>query len=564
MDMLAGVDVMAVLAGGENLTTEFKRRVNDDELVLAVVCLANSQGGTLVVGVEDDGRIVGAAPRHGASTHPSRVAALIQARTEPPVATEVSVVSVSGHEILVVEVPTADPAPAGTKNGTFVRRVLDPTGRPECRPMTPHEIVSMGFSARGIDYAASVARGATEQDLDPLEFDRFRRLCRSSGDEAMSRLADEDVVRALGLRSQDGHLALGAVLLFGHADAVRRWVPAAETLFQDLRPDRLEDRRLQGPLLRVAEEVGRLLDERNEVTELAAGILRVEVPLIPAVTRRETVANALVHRDYSELGPVHVQITPNAFTVANPGGFPPGVTVDNLLDQSRPRSPIVADAFKRAGLVDRRGKGVNEMFEQQLRAGRDAPDYSRSTSGSVVVSVPLGTADLDLVRFLLTFEDAAQRPLGLDDLRLLHEVKAAGSATGSELAAATSTPAARTRAVATHLVELGLLESRGSGRGRRFHLTARFYDMAQDRNAYVRVKGADPLQQRRMILDYVRAYGSVSRGQAAQLCQVSPAQARTVLKRLVETGDLRLVGERRGAHYVSTRAAEPSEPDQDP
>ena len=104
-----------------------------------------------------------------------------------------------------------------------------------------------------------------------------------------------------------------------------------------------------------------------------------------------------------------------------------------ILEQSRPRSPILADAFKRAGLVERKGKGVNEMFEQQLRAGRDAPSYVRSTTSSVPVSVPLGTADLDLVRFLLTFENEQQRSQGLEQVRMVHEIKQMGSAALSEL-----------------------------------------------------------------------------------------------------------------------------------
>lgn len=206
------------------------------------------------------------------------------------------------------------------------------------------------------------------------------------------------------------------------------------------------------------------------------------------------------------------------------------MTVANILELSRPRSPILAAAFKRAGLVERRGKGVNDMFEQQLRAGRHAPDYSRSTSDAVLVSVPLGSADLDLVRFLLTFENDTQRVLGLDDLRIVHEVRAFGSATGGELSEALSKPPATVRTIATRLVELGILEARGSGRGRSYHLTARFYDLAQDRNAYVRVRAADRVQQERMILDYARAYGSIARSQAAELCQISPVQARYLLK----------------------------------
>lgn len=334
---------------------------------------------------------------------------------------------------------------------------------------------------------------------------------------------------------------------------MHRWVPNTEFLFQDLRPgDSAANVRIVAPLLRAAESLRELIDRRNSTTELMAGIHRVEISLIPSVTRREAVANALVHRDYAALGPTTVQITASEFIVSNPGGFPPGVTTANILDQSRPRSPILAAAFKRAGLVERRGKGVNDMFEQQLRAGRDVPDYSRSNAESVVVTVPLGNADLDLVRFLLTWENQRQQPLGLDELRIVHEVKSSGSATSPEVAEALNLIPATVKSLLGRLVEAGILEARGVGRSRKFHLTARFYDLAQDRNAYVRVKGADPLQQERMILDYVSAYRSISRREAAQLCQTTPVQARATLKRLVEDGRLTIQGERRGARYILT------------
>ena len=62
-----------LIAGGESLTVEFKKEANDRDLVEAVVCLANAQGGTLLVGVDDDGRVVGARPRHGTTTDPRRI-----------------------------------------------------------------------------------------------------------------------------------------------------------------------------------------------------------------------------------------------------------------------------------------------------------------------------------------------------------------------------------------------------------------------------------------------------------------------------------------------------------
>ncbi len=545
-------DLAAALSRGETFEQEFKRgSINDRELTEAVVCLANGSGGVLLVGVEDNGTVTGARPRHGTVTDPHRLAAMIQNLTEPAHPVEVSLVDHDGSQVIVVSVPAADPGPIATKGGLYVKRALGSDGRPQCVPMTPHEIVSMGMSTRGIDYATSRAAGATANDLDPAEFDRFRKLCsRSPGQEGLSRLSDRDILRALGLAPSDRDVTLGALLLFGTREAVQRWVPTAEFLFQDLRRGPTSTSvRLQGPLFQVADELERLLEPRNTTTELMAGMVRVDLDLIPETTRREAIANALVHRDYTELGPTTVRITGSDFIVSNPGGFPPGVTIDNILDQSRPRSPILADAFQRAGLVDRKGKGVNEMFESQLRGGRDAPDYSGSTSSMVAVSIPLGSADVDLVRFLLTFENDRQHALTLDELRVVHEVKAGGSATNNELAEMLRLSPTAARAATARLVEAGILEARGNGRNRRVHLTARFYDLAQDRNAYVRIKAMDPLQQEHMVTEYVRTYGRITRSQAANLCQLSPDEAGALLRRLTTKGALRLVGSRRAAYY---------------
>jgi len=544
------MDTIDLIRGGETLTTEFKSHLNDRDLTKAVACLANAEGGVLLLGVDDSGQPVGAQARPGGHMDPARVAAYVQNNTDPPHGVEVRLETIDGQAVFRIDVPRAMPGPVATKDGYYTKRVLDTLGQPQCVPMSPQEIVSMGMMTRGQDYAAAVAVGATHADLDPAEFDRYRRLCSLTGDSTAS-LQDEDILRALGLVPIGSPISLGAILLFGRSAAITRWVPNAEFIFQDLRKgESAANERIVGPLLLVSERMQALTDARNSVTELMAGIHRVEVSLIPSVTRREAVANAIVHRDYSALGPTRVQVDDAEFVVSNPGGLPAGVTIHNILDESRPRSPILADAFKRAGLVERKGKGVNEMFEQQLRAGRDAPSYARSTTNSVLVSVPLGTADLDLVRFLLTFENERQRPLGLDQLRVVHEIKEMGSASPSELADSLSMLPATVRNTCTQLVELGILESRGAGRSRRLHLTPRFYDLAQDRTAYVRVKGADPIQQERMIGDYVDAYGSITRSQAAGLCQVSPTQARAVLKRMVDRKDLQLVGERRGAKYV--------------
>ena len=98
------------------------------------------------------------------------------------------------------------------------------------------------------------------------------------------------------------------------------------------------------------------------------------------------VANALIHRDYTRLGAVHVQWHDDSIQISNPGGFPEGVRLDNLLvTPPRPRNPLLADVFKRAGIVERTARGIDTIFYEQLRSGRPAPSYERSTETSVVL-----------------------------------------------------------------------------------------------------------------------------------------------------------------------------------
>lgn len=544
-------DLPTLLTRGESLTLEFKRQVNDRDLVEAAVCMANGQGGTILIGVTDDGRVTGAAPRHGDSTDPDRLAATIQNHTDPPLPVEVHLEHHQSHEVVRVTVPLADPGPVGTKRGLFVKRVIAADGKPACVGLTPQELVSRAQITRGIDPATAPAAGATTADLDPAQFQRFRQACKASGgDGNLAELGDVDICKALGLVPRDHPVSLGMILLFGRVDALRKWVPTAEVLFQDARTQTGTNLEFRLPLFEAWERIHELLEVREVTTEVMVGVQRIDVPVISRMTRRESVANALVHRDYSVLGPAAIRISETEFTVSSPGGFPPGVTASNILEQSRPRSVVLADAFKRAGLVERRGKGVNQMFESQLRAGRELPSYALTTADSVVLSVPLGTTDLELVRFLAASQHESQSDLSLDQLRVVHEIKAAGALTSSELAEFLTMAPSIARTVANSLVERGVLEARGHGRNRRYHLTARFYDLAQDRAAYVRVKHMDPLQQEQMVMAYVSSFGRITRSEVADLCQVNVSEARRLLKSLTENGRLELRGSRRGSHYV--------------
>jgi ATP-dependent DNA helicase RecG len=549
--------VQQIAAEGESFTTEFKRGqgLNDTDIVNAVVCMTNGRGGLLLLGVEDDGSITGLPPRHGDETSADRLRALILNNTEPAVATDVEIVRVGEHDVAVIRIVTGL-SPVGSKAGVFVRRATRADGSPECVPYRAHEIISTGLSAQGRDYAETPARGATRDDLDPGEFDRFRQLCGDGrGERGLATASDDEILRALRLvRPDTGNLTLGSILLFGRQSALGAHVPTAEVLFQESKSGQISiNEQIRLPLFRAAERIRDLIDVRNSEQELMLGLHRVGIPRVPEGIVREAIANALIHRDYSELGPITVRLSEDQLRVTSPGGFPPGITLQTFLEESKPRSVILADAFKRAGLVDRYGRGIPEMYLQLLRLGRNGPDYSATNDKAVSVSIPTSDADLEMVRFVIEYEENEQARLTLLHLRVLHELKAVGASPVPDLAEALDVADSRLRAELARLTEMGLVEPRGSGRGRRFHLTAAFYRSAHA-SEYVRMQDTDPIQQDQMVLAYVDRWGSITRSKAAELCRLSPQQARLTLRRLVDAGELELRGERRGSHYVKPGA----------
>lgn len=550
-------EVRRLIAGGETLTVEFKGEargpLNDRDLVEAVACLANRSGtepAWLLVGVENDSRITGARPRHGDTTDLHKLAALLDARTRPAVSAVVESILVDGEPVLLIEVPPQR-QPVATSDGVYLRRALGGDGRPACVPMDVFAMQSLQSDRGLLDPSAQLVVAARWEDLDPLEFERFRRSVRERrgrSDQSLLDLPDLELAKALGVVEANGDVRgvrLAALLLFGKDDVVRRFIPNHEVAFQVLRGLDVEVNDFyRWPLLRVMEEIEARIRARNREQELMVGMLRVGVPDYPERALREAVANALIHRDYQRLGAVHLQWYLDRIEISNPGGFPEGVRLDNLLTTApRPRNPLLADAFKRAGIVERTARGIDTIFYEQLRNGRPAPSYARSDTTGVVVAIPGGAANLDFVRLLVT-EAQDGRLLGLDELLLLNALWQERSLTTVDAASLTQKPETETRATLHGLVEAGLIEERGQKKGRTWHLSAAAYRALGDKAAYVRQRGFEPLQQEQMVLQYVEKHGRITRREVAGLCRVSGPQAYRLLDRLEKQGRIKREGTR--------------------
>src|SRR5262249_6429841 len=152
-------------------------RLNDRDLIAAVVCLANTEGGEIYLGVEDDGVVTGLHPAHQDLTG---LTAPIANLTSPPLTARVEAIDVERRRIAPISVPKSRQLVA-TSDGLLQRRRLRSDGRPECVPLYPHEFAQRQSDLGLLDYSALPIASASPSDFDPLERERLRQCIERYG-----------------------------------------------------------------------------------------------------------------------------------------------------------------------------------------------------------------------------------------------------------------------------------------------------------------------------------------------------------------------------------------------
>lgn len=540
----------------ETLTVEFKSdraKLSDRDLVEAIVGLANTEGGELWLGVEDDGTPTGLHVEHQML---SGLAGMVAARTSPSITVQAEMVDLNGVLVARIMVTKAQ-GEVATNNGMYLRRRIKHDGTPESVPMLPHDRISRASSFGLVDVSAQPVAGATLNDIDPLERERLRQSVQQyGGDRVLLELDDEALDGALGLtaRQPDGSRVptLTGLLLIGRESALRQLVPTHEFAFQVLAQQAVrfnEFRRF--PLLKALDWLETNFRPYNPEEEIQVGLFRVPVPMVDMAAFREAVANALIHRDYHRLGAAHVRLEDDALLVSNPGGLVDGVTLANLLvTEPRPRNRTLADAMKRIGVVERSGRGVDTIYRGMLKFGRPAPDYSRTDAQNVVVRLPTDEADLDFRRLVVEEERRRNAELPIDTLIALAALRELKRLSAEGLAERIQRGPVSAKRTLEALTEAGLVEAHGATRARSYTLSASLYRAAGDKAAYTRQAGFTAIQHEQMVLSYVRQHGQIKRAEVMELCRLSGDQAKTLLKRLVDQRSLIKHGERRWAYYT--------------
>lgn len=539
----------------ETLDVEFKsdlKKYPDNDLIDEVVGMANTAGGTLYLGVEDDGTITGVHPHHKDAIG---VIALIANKTVPPITVRAEIIT-GDTDVLKIEIPRSRSV-VSTASGKVLRRRLKLDGSPEVIPMYPYEIPSRLTELGVLDFSAQPAPGATLDDLDPNQRLRLRKIIqnRQGGEKNLLTLPDDELDIALRLVTDVNGLYVPTVtglLLIGKENRLSELIPTAKATFQVLEGTAVRmNEESSKPLLEVFENFELYIKPWNPEREIEDGLFRLPIPEFDHAAFREGLVNAFCHRDYTMLGTVRVLIDDEGLLISSPGGFIDGVNLKNLLTvEPHGRNPALADALKRIGLAEKTGRGIDRIYEGSIVFGRPWPDYTESTSRSVTLFIQRARANLAFTKFIAQEQSEEGRPLSFYSLMILSLLHSERRCTLDRIVESTNLSENKVRTAIEMLVEKGLIEFSGHGKNRSFILGRRVYQETQSSVAYVRQTDIDMIRHAELVIKLAQTQqGIISKQDIIHLLHISSNQAYKLIKDLQKQGKLELVNGGKYAKY---------------
>ncbi len=415
------------------------------------------------------------------------------------------------------------------------------------------------FAETGPDFSADVCSTVSLSDLAPAAIAAYRdRWAKKSSDHRKRAWSDLETLNNAELLV-DGGVTYAALILFGTKSVLARVLAQAEVIFEyrsseasGPAADREEYR--EGFLL-WHDSLWNRINLRNDRQSYQDGLFRMDVPTFDEVAVREALLNAVAHRDYRLGGSVFIRQYRHRLEMVSPGGFPAGITPENILDQQNPRNRRLAEALARCGLIERSGQGMNLMFEQAIRQGKPLPRFEGPLVHEVRLVLEGSIKSPAFVRFMEGLGEETLRSFSTYDflaLDYLHREQSLSEHLKARLPA---------------LVTAGAVEFVGRGRGIRYMLSRRLYAALGAKGEYTRKRGLDHETNKALLQKHLIEQGGEG-SPLAELRQVLPSESSRGVQRLLEElrkeGRVVLRGQRRWARWsvapakdaISTEAPE--------
>ena len=544
------VEFEKVLQKGESIDTEFKSWVKassmKERVALAVdelIAFANSKGGTVYFGVEDNGEVTGCTGNYDLQN----IVEAIYDKTRPPLFTEAGEFEYKGKTVITLSVEHDGPTYA-TTDGRCLRRL----GK-NSKPYYPDEMSNKYSAVQNPDFSGQIIVESTEDDINKLEIYKLKEKLKARDPEStLSEMEDMAFLNDLGLIKYDAgnlKLTIAGLLFVGKDQAIHRMLPQAEVIYLHYSQSNLEeyDARLDMtvPIISVIDRLSEKIQDANRIVNVQVGLFRLEIVDFSERVFQEALLNALAHRDYQNQAAVYVKHYPDKIVIENPGGFPKGITEHNIITHpSVPRNKLIAETLQRLKYVQRTGQGVDIIFRDMVSSGKPYPEY-RAYNDAVSLSIYSAIDDVEFVKFVAREQNLRQRNFSLSELmilRYLTDNRRISLAIATDLIQGTRDMAQKSL---NSLIRDGLIEVSG----KEYMLTAKMYEAVKSDIEYTQDKVLQYVKAKGRIMEYVQETGSITNTQVRELCGFTRQQARLTLEKMQMEGVIVLLGKGRYAKY---------------
>jgi ATP-dependent DNA helicase RecG len=349
-------ELRAQISLGEDSRRQFKRDVtNADSLAAEIAAFANSDGGSIFLGVVDDGSLSGLA-RADVKRINQLIGNAASQHVRSPLTVHTENIAVAkGRVVIVLTLPRGQDRPYFDRNGVIWLK----SGADKRRVNSKEELRRL-FQSVDQFHADELPTKAGIDKLDKLRFRDFLRdvYQQEYPDVPAERLR---LLQNLNLATDDGKLNLAGVLLF--AEQPERIKPQFvlkairypgndihSTLYLDT-----ED--FSGPLRKVFDDSLAFVMRNLHKVQAGRGVNAPGTPEIPPAVFEELLVNALVHRDYLVSAPIRLFIFDNRIEIISPGHLPNNLTVEKIrVGNSVIRNPILV-SYVAKGLLPYHGLG---------------------------------------------------------------------------------------------------------------------------------------------------------------------------------------------------------------
>ncbi len=366
------------IARGESKTLEFKEALpKGDQLAKTLIAFANTSGGKLIIGVNDNRELVGLMGTDIFDLQ-DRIASIVHDLCSGSLLPEIYIANVEGIELLILEVSRGSLLPyylksKGRQQGTYIR--LGATNRQASLAY----VQELERQRLNISFDEQVHRNLSLEDLDltPLN-DRFNEMGKPLTEEKMRNL------RLIHREQGQTYPTEGLVILLGGYEHVEikcsRFKGNTMAIF-------LDKKEYRGDLFSQLEQSELFIKNHLHLKAEILGLQRTETYEIPIPAIREALVNAVLHRDYSNFGrDIKVGIYDDALRIVSPGGLPNGLTEDDLKQgRSEIRNRVLARVLKALGYIEQWGSGIGRIkslchdagiVEPQIRERGDFVDWA--------------------------------------------------------------------------------------------------------------------------------------------------------------------------------------------